>query len=349
MPDRPSELEALSDLCRCLQGGVPPAVDWEAVLALANRTLVTPALAEALGIGRRFDPAIPPEVASLLRVIAERTAARNGMMHAQLAEAVIALNARGITPILLKGAALLARRGPDCANRLLTDLDLMVREQDDALAVEVLEGLGYSRILSMHQDEQGANLGRECDAGGLDLHYRLKRVGPARDAGWLMQWCRPFAIGAGKAAMPSSAALAGLFVLHDQLQEGDYWRGRIDLRHLADMAAIDREAKGLDGAELAALFPDGRARRALAVQLDSLAQWLGVRVAIGRSGGRSGWRTRLQGWRRDRQLRHPGWETAFTLSSWLIDPPFSLYEQRGMAARGREMRRMLLERKATKV
>ncbi len=340
----PSELHALSDLCQCLGGRVPAAIEWEGVLALANRTLVTPALAESLDIAGSPDPAIPSEVVGLLRVIAERTSARNRLMHAQLAEAVAALNARGITPILLKGAALLAHRGPDCANRLLTDLDLMVREDENGSAVEALEGIGYHRLLSMHQDEQGANLGRERDAGGVDLHFRLKRVGHGRDAAWLMASCRPFPIGGGVASMPSPAALIALFVLHDQLQEGDYWRGRIDLRHLVDMAAIARQ---VDGNALAALFPAGRARRALAVQLHSLSTWLGQSISMPPGGG--GWRAAFQGRRRHWQLHYPASETALTLFSWLIDPPFSLYEQRGVAARGKEMRRMLLERKATKV
>ncbi|WP_334186087.1 nucleotidyltransferase family protein [Novosphingobium sp.] len=337
----PSGAGVLSDLCQCLKGHVPPAIDWEAVLGLANRTLVTPALAAALA----SEAEIPSEVAGLLQVIAERTAIRNRLMHAQLAEAVAACNAAGIKPILLKGAALLARRGPDCADRLLTDLDLMVREEEGAEAIAALERIGYGRFSSTHDDGQGVNLGRERDAGGLDLHYRLKRVGRGRDAAWLAASCRPFAIGEARAAMPSPAALAALFVLHDQLQEGDYWRGRIDLRHLVDLAAIARDEGGIDGAALAALFPQARARRALAVQLDTLAEWLGVRIA----GDRRGWRVAFQAWRRRAQLRRPGTETAFTLTSWLIDPPFGLFEHSGAAARGREVRRMLLEKKATKV
>lgn len=337
----PSAAKALSDFCQCLKGDVPPLIDWEAVLGLANRTLVTPALAQALASNAK----VPPEVAGLLQVIAERTATRNGLMHAQLAEAVAACNAAGIQPILLKGAALLARRGPDCADRLLTDLDLMVREEEGAQAIAALESIGYRRFSSTHEDGQGVNLGRERDAGGLDLHYRLKRVGRERDAAWLAASCCPFAIGEGRAAMPSPAALAALFVLHDQLQEGDYWRGRIDLRHLVDLAAIARDEGGIDGAALAALFPEARARRALAVQLDTLAEWLGVRIAS----DRRGWRVPFQDWRRREQLRRPGTETAFTLASWLIDPPFGLFEHSGAAARGREVRRMLLEKKATKV
>lgn len=337
----PSGAGVLSDLCQCLKGHVPPAIDWEAVLGLANRTLVTPALAAALA----SEAEIPPEVASLLQVIAERTAIRNRLMHAQLAEAVAACNAAGIEPILLKGAALLARRGPDCADRLLTDLDLMVREEEGTRAIAALERIGYGRFSSTHDDGQGVNLGRERDAGGLDLHYRLKRAGRGRDAAWLASSCRPFAIGAARAAMPSPAALAALFVLHDQLQEGDYWRGRIDLRHLVDLAKIARDEGGIDGAALAALFPQARARRALAVQLDTLAEWLGVRIA----GDRRGWRVAFQAWRRRAQLRRPGTETAFTFASWLIDPPFGLFEHSGAAARGREVRRMLLEKKATKV
>ena len=340
---------ALTDLCACLKGRVPAAIDWEGVLGLANRTLVTPALAEALATQKAR---IPDEAAGMLQVIAERTAARNRLMHDQLVEAVAALGSRGIRPILLKGAALLARRGPHCANRLLTDLDLMVpREQSDE-AVQVLASIGYRPLGEAPASigsKQGVDLGRESDVGGIDLHYRLKRSGGECDAEWLEAQCSPFALNDAVAAMPSRDALAALFVLHDQLQEGDYWRGRIDLRHLVDLAALAGEQGGLDGAALAAFFPPGRARRALAVQLDTLERWLDVRVPIdaGGAGGRT--RVALQRWRRTLQLRRPGTETAFTLASWVIDPPLGLFEHRGVAARGREVRRMLLEKKATKV
>lgn len=338
-----------AELCACLKGRVPASIDWEGVLGLANRTLVTPALAEALAAQ---EAQIPKEAAGMLQVIAERTAARNRLMHEQLTEAVAVLGSRGIRPILLKGAALLARRGPRCANRLLTDLDLMVPRAQGEEALQVLESIGYRRLgdgPASNGSRQGVDLGRESDVGGIDLHYRLKRTGRECDAQWLEAQCSPFALGDAIAAMPSRTALVALFVLHDQLQEGDYWRGRIDLRHLVDLAALAGEQGGLDGAALAAFFPPGRARRALAVQLDTLARWLDIRVPIdvGGAGGRK--RVALQNWRRTLQLRRPGAETAFTLASWLIDPPFGLFENRGVAARGREARRMLLEKKATKV
>lgn len=338
-----------AELCACLKGRVPASIDWGGVLGLANRTLVTPALAEALAAQ---EAQIPKEAAGMLQVIAERTAARNRLMHEQLTEAVAVLGSRGIRPILLKGAALLARRGPRCANRLLTDLDLMVPRAQGEEALQVLESIGYRRLgdgPASNGSRQGVDLGRESDVGGIDLHYRLKRTGRECDAQWLEAQCSPFALGDAIAAMPSRTALVALFVLHDQLQEGDYWRGRIDLRHLVDLAALAGEQGGLDGAALAAFFPPGRARRALAVQLDTLARWLDIRVPIdvGGAGGRK--RVALQNWRRTLQLRRPGAETAFTLASWLIDPPFGLFENRGVAARGREARRMLLEKKATKV
>ncbi len=344
MANRSRDHAAFLDLCACLKGRIPPSTDWEGVLSLANRTLVTPALAGAL---RGQEARVPPEAAGMLHVIAERTEARNRMMHGQLTEAVAALAAQGIVPVLLKGAALLARRGPECDDRLLTDLDLMVREDEGARALAALEAIGYRRLDGPTETSQGqgANLGRERDVGGLDLHYRLKRIGRGRNLQWLVDACSPFAIGTGTAAMPSPAALTALFVLHDQLQEADYWRGRIDLRHLVDMARLAEEEGGLDGGELAALFPPGRARRALAVQLDTLAAWLGVRVTI----GERGWRVAFQRWRRDLQLRRPGLETALTLASCLADPPLGLFEHSGFSARSREIRRILLEQKATKV
>jgi hypothetical protein len=53
----------------------------------------------------------------------------------QLVEAVVALNQRGVTPVLLKGAATLATASRErCGTRLMADLDVMVAVDDTETA-----------------------------------------------------------------------------------------------------------------------------------------------------------------------------------------------------------------------
>ncbi|WP_324699705.1 nucleotidyltransferase family protein [Novosphingobium sp. RL4] len=341
---------ALGPLCQCLRGeafreprGVAP--DWDGILSLANRTLVTPALAQALA----DDTDVPAEVRHFLEEVRARTAIRNRRMHEQLREAVAALNQAAIEPILLKGAALLARNGEDCAHRLLTDLDLMVPYEAGPEAVAALAIVGYRRYPSSAGEWQGVNLFRPQDPGGIDLHFRLKLAGPGHDHAALSRSCLPYVVGSGVAALPSPTLLAALFILHDQLQEHDYWRGLIDLRHLLDIARIAESGGIPDPSALEALFPSAQARRALHTQLRTLSQWLGV--TIGHE--RRDWRVSMQSRRRNLQLHRPRLAPILTLLAMLVDPPHSGKHDRpagqGIAAWARNLRRIVFVTNPAKV
>ena len=95
----------LSHLCQCLQGSLPQTIDWMSVIGLANETLITPALHD---IAERFPDAIPEDVRQYLQEIFNRNLARNDRLAEQLAEAVAALNGNDVTPVLVKGSAMLA-------------------------------------------------------------------------------------------------------------------------------------------------------------------------------------------------------------------------------------------------
>jgi hypothetical protein len=305
--------EPLATLLACFAGEPPPDIDWPSALAAANRALVTGILADRIG-----DRA-PPDVRAFLAAIRDRTAERNARLAAQLREALGTLNAAGIRPILLKGAAILNTAGVDCSGRIVSDLDLMVPPSAMGDAVRCLGEIGYREYAPSGLALGPRNLFRPQDVGMLDLHSRTKVRHPGLAYQDLLGDCTDAAIGGASAWLPSPTAQAFFFILHDQLQERDYWRGLVDLRHLLDLAALARAPGGVDWAALADRFPSGFPRRALAVQLRTAETFFALGIPAHLHAGR--W-PRLQVRRRLAQLRRPWLRVPLTLLTWLADPPW---------------------------
>src|SRR6476660_1624248 len=137
---------ALEGLVAGLRGHAVSTTDWQSVIALANRTLLTPALYSALALSGEINR-LPDDVREYLGFIHDRNWERNMRLGAQLAEAVAALNRRSIVPLLLKGAVPLflspANRIPA---RMTSDLDLSVEAADEAGAQECLGELDYTPL-----------------------------------------------------------------------------------------------------------------------------------------------------------------------------------------------------------
>ena len=115
---------SLDALIAGLRGHALSTTDWQSVIALANRTLLTPALFSALAHSGEIDR-LPDDVREYLGFIHDRNWERNLRLRAQLAEAVAALNRRGIAPLLLKGAVpLFLSPTSRLPARMTSDLDL---------------------------------------------------------------------------------------------------------------------------------------------------------------------------------------------------------------------------------
>ena len=94
---------ALTSLCNCLRGLPPVEVEWTSLIGLANQTLTTPALIDFVD---QFASVLPEDVCAYVRLIHRRNVLRNERLAGQLEEALIAMNGRGVTPVLLKGPRL---------------------------------------------------------------------------------------------------------------------------------------------------------------------------------------------------------------------------------------------------
>jgi hypothetical protein len=298
-----SHSRSLSQLCECFRGRVPKHVDWTSLLGLANETLTTPALMEFV---TRFKHQIPEDVCRYVQEMFERNVARNDRLAAQLTETVAAINDRGVTPLLLKGATRFATAArPHWGSRLMSDLDIMVLPDQIDATLDALFASGYSKHFVAPPDagKWYMELKRPSDVGMVDLHRELP--GPAffyRSSGDAEQHCKMMPIGRGRAYVPSATYQALILIIHDQFQDSDYWIGNIDVRHLIELRDLAMSPEGIDWDALAALTPSKLARNGLETHLVALFRLLGVDVPARM---RSRFVPRLQHRRRLAQARLP--------------------------------------------
>lgn len=340
-----TERENLDGLCAALMGEFPQNADWNGILALANRTLVTPALSAIL----EGHQGVPEEVGDFLRHIAERTAMRNEAMRRQLEETVHALMLAGLEPILIKGAVFLADRSFPIDQRLFADLDLLLPHSQGKAAIAALGKVGFFPYESSVGAKDGTNLKRTSDVGGLDLHFRLRSLPGAPGYAEILPFAISTTVGENKIPTLVPTAQAAVLIAHDQIQERDYWRGLIDLRHLLDLDMIVRVHGPLDSGMLPRLFPTPASRRVLDTQLLTANRLFGTPPPRNWQTDR---RAKLQAQRRDWQLAHSAATPFLTAASLLSDlqavtSPLAVLPD--WRHRLRYLRRMFSKRKDTKV
>ncbi|WP_457584915.1 nucleotidyltransferase family protein [Ensifer canadensis] len=277
------DFQVLRSLAAYLVGEDPPDMDWDAIVELANQTITITALAAA-ALSADRQRSIPDDVRQYLAVIHASNLKRNAMLAAQLDNAAECLNDAGIEPIVMKGAAILMEETSDPAGRILTDLDLLVRPARMHDAIRALQAIGYEvridgGIGSWPGDPDShlpTVLDRPSDAGSIDLHCRPKGPASFKDVEWLYTNSRRVPLGGGYIYVPSGFAQIVYLVLHDQFQDGDYWRGLIDLRHLLDIVRISQAGEQIDWAKFRSLFARGYEQNATDTQILTLHALFGA-------------------------------------------------------------------------
>jgi len=287
---------ALDGLVAALRGQSPAAVDWFAMIETANRSWLTPALFVALERSGRLAE-LPADARDYLAFLHGRNRQRNLLLRGQLVEAVTALNGAGIQPILLKGAGILFT-APDAAlgARMMSDLDLLVEEAERPIAAAALAALDYRSAEGQH------GIWRPQDVGVLELHGAGGVAGLYASS--ILEAAQVSVIGLGGALgrLPSPTLRALNLIVHDQIKEGDYWRGTIDLRHLHDLAELAAMPDGIDWVHLGAILTGRLRRNAFETQLLTLHALFGTPVP---EALRRRLVPRAQHWRRMAQIRHP--------------------------------------------
>jgi len=238
-------------------------------MELASEELIVPQLLGRLG---SVSGDLPADVLSYLRETQRRSNLRNERLFATLSDALQALNAADIEPVLLKGAALWATvQGP--GERLIRDLDILVRADEVERGLSALFAAGFDIL----KDERATSLhdvivlGRPSDVGSIDLHQHAP--GHLTESGGdLYSHARRARVAGGTAWTLSPEAQIYVLVMHDQIHDAQFWRGGYNLRHLLDIAALAQDGVDWDRVvtfcrnrtEIIALCAQLHAARALA-------------------------------------------------------------------------------------
>ena len=262
-------------LAAWLRGESPQVVDWTALIREANEHLVAPALYRAVADNSGLR--VPDDVKAYLRLIHELNCARNARLRTQSLMALSALNADGIEPTLIKGGAiLLTAAEEERGDRMLCDVDLLLRGPDLQRGTRLLAELGYRVVRGDAGAHAYAKLMRSQDVGTLDLHHRppgplkLHRRGAVGSE-------EPMTIEGCSFRLPSATDRIIHLIGHDMFNDFRLLNGTIDLRHLLDARQIEGSG-AVDWMKIKDVLRGGALRVALDVFLLNLRDLLHLDV-----------------------------------------------------------------------
>lgn len=118
------------------------AVDWDQLVIAARAHGLSPLLAKRLH-ELEIEDKVPSRVLQTARQERRANEVRNILVSQELLRVYSALEDASCCPVALKGVALLAAGYESMADRLLPDVDLLVRPDRTEVAVERMRDLGY--------------------------------------------------------------------------------------------------------------------------------------------------------------------------------------------------------------
>jgi peroxiredoxin len=225
---------------------------WAEVRVLADELAVTPSVWSAL---QRLDIEPPPSELESFRQHYSWNAARNEGLRHGLTEAVEALNAAHIVPLLFKGSLSLVNGSvDDVGGRFMADLDMAVPPEALTQAVDTLREVGYEplhrkRFEPMHD----LPLVSRDTSAVIDLHVELgsqpvERVLPASDA-WAASSELRFGSAQARGLSPTHQVLH--CILHSALQDVDHASAGLPLRQLLTLTHLARaHGSAMDWSEI---------------------------------------------------------------------------------------------------
>jgi len=299
-----------ADIARCRQTLANEKIDWLAVISAANDHFVGPALFNTLAQPQLRD-LVPDDVRSYLELIHARNAERNGKIRQQCVEIGVTLASVGLRAVLLKGATWLFDNSVQpAADRMMRDIDLLVKADDMKAATDVLLRAGYQDSSKafledghLHFEEHGHfHRAPLLPPGGgeaiVEIHQDIAHRTDLLPA--------PEMIGASAQVAPG-LLLPDLRhrilhnVIHAQVLNADHLAGRFDLRDGLDLARlVDACGPGFDWDAFAEETRRRHCFPALSGAIHATHRILGAPLPTSFAKDRMG---RFHGWRCENQRR----------------------------------------------
>lgn len=278
-----SRRRSIGQLASIFAGALPKKPDWIGIVEIANQELITAELYDCLRQLGALDT-LPGDLRSFLDEVDDRVGDRMLRLSDTLFDALTVLNRAEITPLLLKGSCWLARFDPrqpgPVKRRIVSDLDLLVQPADLPSAIEALEMGGFSMIHD-HRDESLHDvvvLGRPTDVGAIDLHQNP----PGPRAAMNLDQLHARSLSTTFRGLPARISTAEdqilLLAAHDQFQDGHFWRGGFNFRHLLDIARLSSAPNPVEWNALLAMCRSPTARMAMVAQLTAARSLVAAQI-----------------------------------------------------------------------
>ncbi|HAG15864.1 MAG TPA: hypothetical protein DCG69_04975 [Bacteroidales bacterium] len=153
-------------------------IDWHAVVYQSSNQLVLPAFYLNLKHNQLLE-FLPEDLVIHLEEITNQNRERNRKIMLQTEQLTEILHQHGLNPVLLKGTAhLFDGLYVDIAERMLSDIDILLEKEDAKKAFQILMENGYSRLTKYGEaffDEHRhfVSLIKEGEVAAVEIHHRM--------------------------------------------------------------------------------------------------------------------------------------------------------------------------------
>lgn len=260
--------------------------NWSQFVEAASAEMLAPALYGLLAKQNLVDD-LPRDVADFFFAARELNRERNREIMERIEILASALNAVGIEPLVLKGAAyLLSDVYADPGDRFLVDIDFLIAKEDIPTALLILGEHGYSfdQVDPIdHATNHTFAVFSRSDSMTVDLHQTVG-LGASSDVlptAEILGRSEVLTMGSARVRIPCPTDLVTHHILHSQVHE--LYRDRIwtPLRSLYDLALLERRfSRQADWRSIIVRFKRRRLYGSLVLYLMLVRKMIGVAPPI---------------------------------------------------------------------
>ena len=263
-------------------------IDWHGFVAFTSAHFVLQAMAGPLTEAAKSGADVPDDLLLFVDEMQAANGRRNVRLGRALEDIAGRLNALGIVPVALKGAAFLLEDGSaDAAWRFMSDVDLLVPPERLADCVSAIEAMGFRTATADYDPANDAHfppLISPCRQFSVELHTRLfGRDDFGIDPRRLEAESSHVRHGSACIRVPALGDRIAHLVAHAQLHNRNHAGKRLVLKDVLDLAMMPREAViRFECADAARVFAEPRHRTAALALLAAWRRCLGIEAGVAR-------------------------------------------------------------------